>query len=135
MSRRKVNRPVASQMAAGLKRLGDAVYDGGLRKARGAAARTARDAAKNTRMVTKRTGNLFEGVKVSNTRTGGTKLLGTAPHTFLVERGHGGPRPAPPHPFMTVAVQSTTDQQLDAAAKAMRRELRRLHRAKARMPR
>ena len=135
MSRRKVNKPVASQMAAGLKALGDAVYDGGLRKARGAAARTARNAARNTQLVKKRTGNLIAGVKVSNTRTGGTKLLGTAPHTFIVERGHGGPHPAPPHPFMTTAVQSTTQEQLEAAAKAMRTELRRLHRAKARPPR
>ena len=135
MSRRKVNKPVASQMAAGLKALGDAVYDGGLRQARGAAARVARNAARNTQMVKSRTGKLIAGVKVSNTRKGGTKLLGTAPHTFLVERGHGGPQPAPPHPFMTTAVQSTVQEQLDAAAKAMRTALRKARKARPAGPR
>ena len=29
---------------------------------------------------------------------------GKAPHTHLVELGHGGPQPAPPHPFFWKAV-------------------------------
>ena len=29
---------------------------------------------------------------------------GDAPHAHLVELGHGGPKPAPPHPFLEPAV-------------------------------
>ena len=33
-----------------------------------------------------------------------------APHAHLVEFGHGGPKPAPPHPFMQPAYDTTKDQ-------------------------
>ena len=33
-----------------------------------------------------------------------------APHASLVEYGHGGPHPAPPHPFFRPAVDSVKDE-------------------------
>lgn len=60
-----------------------------------------------------RTGELKGSLKVGKRkRNRGTYSVevGTfypdAPHAHLVERGHGGPKPAPPHPFLEPAVES-----------------------------
>lgn len=37
----------------------------------------------------------------------GALLKSSAPHAHLVERGHGGPRPAPPHPFLEPVFRGT----------------------------
>ena len=39
---------------------------------------------------------------------------GDAPHAHLVERGHGGPKPAPAYPFMEPAVEMKEQEILDA---------------------
>ena len=39
----------------------------------------------------------------------------------LVEKGHGGPKPAPPHPYLLPAYEQTQGQQLGVAINAMRR--------------
>lgn len=52
----------------------------------------------------------------------GTKeeaIGGYAPHAHLVEYGHGGPAPAPPHPFVRLAY----DRKGDEAFAEMRRVL------------
>lgn len=46
-----------------------------------------------------------------------------AAHAHLVERGHGGPKPAPPHPFMEPAVESTEDEVIDAVMEELMRGL------------
>ena len=109
-----------------LKRFGDEIFGTTLRKANGAAARKARDAAKRSTVFTDRTGALRAGIRVSNTKAG-TRLQSTAPHSFIVERGHGGPRPAPPHPFLETGIRETLDEQLQTAAQVIRREVRKLH--------
>ena len=110
----------------GLSKLGDVVFQGGLRSGRVAAARVIVKAAKNTQMVTRRTGNLFKGIKVSNTKTR-TRVMSTAPHSYVVERGHGGPHPAGPHPFLESATRATGPQQMRAFKDALASELRKLH--------
>ena len=47
----------------------------------------------------------------------------------LIEFGHGGPRPAPPHPFLLPAALETEARQLREAAAAMRQHVRYLARA------
>lgn len=37
-----------------------------------------------------------------------------SPVAHLVEKGHGGPKPAPAHPFVEPAAQSVEDQVMDA---------------------
>ena len=39
-----------------------------------------------------------------------TEMGGYAPHAHLVEYGHGGPRPAPPHPFVRPAYDRNVDE-------------------------
>jgi HK97 gp10 family phage protein len=36
---------------------------------------------------------------------GGWIVQATAPHAHLIEYGHGGPSPAPPHPFLRPALE------------------------------
>lgn len=84
-----------------------------------------------------RTGNLYKSIKVGKvTKTVrhtsyateksiriGTKeeaVGGYAPHAHLVEYGHGGPAPAPPHPF----VRSSYDRKEGEAFAEIRRVLR-----------
>ena len=57
------------------------------------------------------TGNLSKGIKAKKSKYdgGGWIVLGTAPHSHLVEYGHGGPRPAPPHPFLRPALDKNID--------------------------
>lgn len=83
-----------------------------------------------------RTGNLYKSLKKSRvtrgrTRRGkGTKRVqigafegrkaGLAPHAHLVEYGHGGPAPAPPHPF----IRPSFDKRKDEAVEIMKGVLR-----------
>lgn len=46
-----------------------------------------------------------------------------APYAHFVEYGHGGPRPAPPHPFITPAYEATKGQAMEMAAQALREAL------------
>jgi len=48
---------------------------------------------------------------------------GEAPHAHLVEGGHGGPAPAPPHPFMEPAVAAKEDEIMDAIMAELTRGL------------
>lgn len=70
------------------------------------------DAKASVKVVT---GNLKNGIKARKSKYegGGWIVLSTAPHSHLVEYGHGGPRPAPPHPFLRPAL----DKNIDAARK------------------
>ena len=51
-----------------------------------------------------------------------------AMQSHLVELGHGGPQPAPPHPFMRKAAMETTSEQFQAYLRAVRNEINRLRR-------
>ena len=44
--------------------------------------------------------------KESKFDDGGWIVQATAPHAHLVEYGHGGPQPAPPHPFLRKAFEA-----------------------------
>ena len=68
------------------------------------------------------TGNLYEAIELGKPRTTARglrristgvfkgKLASTAPHAHLVEFGHGGPAPAPPHPFVRPAFYARADE-------------------------
>jgi len=46
-----------------------------------------------------------------------------APHAQLVEYGHGGPKPAPPHPFMRPAYEATKDEAMRIAMEKIKAAL------------
>jgi HK97 gp10 family phage protein len=46
-----------------------------------------------------------------------------APHAHLVEFGHGGPKPAPPHPFMQPAYDTTKEQAYAIIRRRLNEEL------------
>lgn len=73
-----------------------------------------------------RTGKLKKSVKVGR-RNDNSIAVGTfhgdAPHAHLVERGHGGPKPAPPHPFMEPSVQATEEQVMNAIMEELMKRL------------
>jgi len=46
-----------------------------------------------------------------------------APHAKLVEYGHGGPKPAPPHPFARPAYEAAKDEAYRIAAEEVRKWL------------
>lgn len=61
------------------------------------------------------TGNLKDGIFASKGDPNQPSVLvgvnmKLAPHAHLVEFGHAGPAPAPPHPFMRPAVETTKGQ-------------------------
>lgn len=68
--------------------------------------------AKETDAFTDRTGALRAsiGVRESSGRAGregrAFELYAKAPYAGLVERGHGGPAPAPPRPFLRPALRA-----------------------------
>lgn len=111
------------ELLKGVGVLGDVVFKGGLRSGRVAAAKVIVKAAKNTHMVKRRTGNLFKGIRISNTKTR-TRVVSQAPHSYLIERGHST---APPYPFLEEATVSTRDQQMRAFRDALASELRKAH--------
>lgn len=88
-------------------------------KALNAGAEIVLRAAKESAPV--RTGELKSALRVGRrkkTRDQYAVEVGTfypdAAHTHLVERGHGGPKPAPAHPFLEPAVERTEDAVIDA---------------------
>ena len=54
---------------------------------------------------------LRKGIRAKKSKYdgGGWIVLSTAPHSHLVEYGHGGPRPAPPHPYLRPALDKNID--------------------------
>jgi HK97 gp10 family phage protein len=56
--------------------------------------------------VNVKTGNLRKGISARKSKfdDGGWIVISRAPHSHLVEFGHGGPKPAPPHPFLRPAL-------------------------------
>lgn len=54
------------------------------------------------------TGTLRKRIKAKKSRYefGGWIVEARAPHAHLVEFGHGGPNPAPAHPFLRPALES-----------------------------
>jgi HK97 gp10 family phage protein len=58
------------------------------------------------------TGNLKKGIRAKKSKfdDGGWIVVSTAPHSWLVEYGHGGPHPAPPHPFLRPALDKNIDE-------------------------
>lgn len=88
-------------------------------KALNAGAEIVLRAAKESAPV--RTGELKSALRVGRrkkTRDQYAVEVGTfypdAAHTHLVERGHGGPKPAPAHPFLEPAVERTEEAVIDA---------------------
>lgn len=47
-----------------------------------------------------------------------------APHAHLVEYGHGGPHPAPPHPFVRPSFDRRADEAYDEMRRVLRNELK-----------
>lgn len=47
-----------------------------------------------------------------------------APHAHLVEYGHGGPHPAPPHPFIRPSFDKRADEAYDEMRRVLRDELK-----------
>lgn len=62
------------------------------------------------------TGNLKKSIKAKKSKfeDGGWIVQATAQHAHLVEYGHGGPRPAQPHPYLRPAL----DKNISAARAA-----------------
>jgi len=64
------------------------------------------------------TGRLKDAIKAGKVqKRGGSYFIKlgvidgkTAPHAHLVEHGHGGPHPAPPHPFLRPAFDEAKDE-------------------------
>ena len=89
-----------------------------------------------------RTGNLYKSIKVgritlttrrSNYKTAKRIRIGSfekaeagayAPHAHLVEYGHGGPYPAPPHPFVRPAFDRKQDEALEEIRRVLKEELK-----------
>ena len=108
-----------SDALKGLSRLQGVVYTKALRAGRQAAVRVAlKEAKTNTQVAKNKTGNLRAGLKVKSAKTRAT-LESHAPHSYVVERGHGGPQPAPPHPFLETAITATRERQLAATSAAI----------------
>lgn len=87
-------------------------------------------AAKMIELAPVRTGRLKGAIKVGNSRggkRGRTITVGVHRRDFgagdyypaFVEYGHGGPRPAPPHPYIRPAYDQTRDQAWAAIKQAV----------------
>ncbi len=75
-------------------------------------------------------GDLHKALKVGrrkSTRDSSSIEIGTfageAPHAHLVEFGHGGPHPAPPHPFLEPAYLTKIGEAEEIIAQTMREAL------------
>jgi HK97 gp10 family phage protein len=68
------------------------------------AKQVAKDAKASVNVVT---GNLKKSIRAKKSKfeDGGAIVQASAPHSHLVEFGHGGPKPAPPHPFLRPALE------------------------------
>ena len=89
----------------------------------------------------RRTGNLYKSIKTGKVMKTvrqtsyatekyikiGTKeeaMGGYAPHAHLVEYGHGGPAPAPPHPFVRPAFDRKSNEAYAEMMRVMKDEIR-----------
>lgn len=77
-----------------------------------------------------RTGKLRRAIRIGTVTRGknGYQIKvgvvdASAPHARLVEFGHGGPKPAPEHPYMRPAYEATKDQALEIMTQALREAL------------
>ena len=118
-----------------------------------AAARAARDEARQTSEFSDKTRKLRALIRAKRrsqkveTAFGFKNVPGAAAvltaggpgarHAMLVEYGHGGPHPAPPHPYLEPAVVNNLTRLFGVSAAAMRRSFERLGRqlAAGRVPR
>ena len=69
----------------------------------------AKQIAKDARTsVNIKTGNLRKGIRARKSKfdDGGWIVISKAPHSWIVEHGHGGPKPAPPHAFLRPALDN-----------------------------
>ena len=88
----------------------------------------------------KRTGNLYKSIKIGKVSQTVRKTdykaakritIGThkremgayAPHAHLVEYGHGGPAPAPPHPFVRPAFDRKSGEAYAEIKRVLKEEL------------
>ena len=88
----------------------DVTVDGMLR-----AGRVIRTEARSRIRPHRRTGNLERGIRVLRKRGRRATMIlvaSTARHSHLVELGHGGPKPAPPHPYLRESAAATLDEQV-----------------------
>ncbi len=77
------------------------------------AEKIARQIAKDARAsVGVKTGRLKRSIRAKESKfdDGGWIVVATAPHAWLVEHGHGGPHPAPPHPFLRPALDKNINE-------------------------
>lgn len=56
-------------------------------------------------------------------KVGVTKDQGAARYAHLVEYGHGGPHPAPPHPFMRPAFELASNEAYERVKSSLRDEI------------
>lgn len=86
-------------------------------------------AAEAPRHVNERTGELKDSIRVGRRKKSGADAVEVgvfypdAPYAHLVERGHGGEKAAPAHPFMGAAVEAKGDAAMKAVTEALRRLL------------
>lgn len=71
----------------------------------------------------RRTAVAVVGARVDVTSGSGKTFRRPAKYAHLVEKGHGGPKPAPAHPFAEPAFQKTAQRATDAAADAFAKEI------------
>lgn len=74
-----------------------------------------------------RTGKLQGAIRSGKRKKSGAwykKEIGTfqgeAPHAHLAEFGHGGPKPAPPHPFLRTAYEAKKGEAYDLIREELR---------------
>ena len=123
--------PEVKRALAAMEKLGDFVFKNGLRAGRVAAARVVRDAAKKSVHFRDKTKTLRRSIKVQNSKRY-TRVYANAPHAYVVEFGQDGPTPSFPRLFMDHAARGTVPQQLDAAAAALARIVKRAHKPSGR---
>ena len=77
-----------------------------------------------------RTGQLKSDLKIGRRKRSAARnaveigiFYPDSPQAHLVERGHGGPKPAPAHPFMEPAIEMSEADVMDAIMTALTREL------------
>ena len=132
-----------SALADDLVKMAERVSRGGLDKALKSGARIVFKEMRRQATIDpkRRTGNLYKSIQtgkvmktVRNTNYAtekyikiGTKeeaLGGYAPHAHLVEYGHGGPAPAPPHPFVRPAFDRKEDEAYAEIRRVIAEEIR-----------
>lgn len=73
-------------------------------------------ALKRAQRVKKRTRGGYSAIEVGS-------FYPDAPHAHLVDRGHGGPKPAPAHPYLTTAADNVGEEACQAIIDELNRAL------------